>query len=97
MHGFGDGRRGASGLSVTAAVTSEELELVYAELVTSRASATALSPPHRPPSTPALEACNLFAEAERIATPAASARTRRQYGAIFRAFGTCSAKSSRCS
>jgi hypothetical protein len=30
---------------------------------------------------------NLFSEAERIAARAASASTRRQYGAIFRAFG----------
>jgi integrase len=36
---------------------------------------------------PALEERNLFGEADRIAARAASAGTRRQYAAIFRAFG----------
>ena len=39
------------------------------------------------PATAGLEALNLFGEAERIAARAASASTRRQYAAIFRAFG----------
>jgi MYXO-CTERM domain-containing protein len=43
--------------------------------------------PSPPPSAPPLEARNLFGEAERIAARAASPSTRRQYGAIFRAFG----------
>jgi integrase len=66
-----------------------ELELVDAELVSSAgtvAPAIALSP-SPPPSAPELDARNLFGEAERIAARAASASTRRQYGAIFRAFG----------
>jgi len=42
------------------------------------------SPP-RPPCRRSRRA--LFAEAQRIATRAASASTRRQYAAIFRAFG----------
>jgi hypothetical protein len=73
----------------TAAGAGAELEIVDAELVASAPhapSVTALSP-SPPPSAPALEARNLFAEAERIAARAASASTRRQYGAIFRAFG----------
>ena len=45
------------------------------------------SPPFPPPVPSALEERNLFAEAERIAARAASASTRRQYGAIFRALG----------
>ncbi len=36
---------------------------------------------------PALEERNLFGEADRIAARAPSAGTRRQYAAIFRAFG----------
>jgi integrase len=66
-----------------------ELELVDGELVSSAgavASASVLSP-SPPPSPPGLEAHNLFAEAERIAARAATASTRRQYEAIFRAFG----------
>ena len=62
-----------------------ELEVVDAELVTS-AGRPELSP-SPPPSAPGLEERNLFGEAERIAARAASASTRRQYGAIFRAFG----------
>ena len=75
--------------TLTAAEAGAELELVDGELVTSAgaaASATALSPPRRP-SGLGLEERNLFAEAGRIAARAASASTRRQYGAIFRAFG----------
>ena len=75
--------------TLTAAEAGAELELVDGELVTSAgaaASATALSP-SPPPIRPGLEERNLFAEAERIAARAASASTRRQYGAIFGAFG----------
>ena len=66
-----------------------ELELVDAELVTSAAAAASdiRSSPSPPPAVPGLEERNLFGEAERIAARAASASTRRQYGAIFRAFG----------
>jgi hypothetical protein len=39
------------------------------------------------PAPSGLEQRNLFGEAERIAARAASASTRRQYAAIFRAFG----------
>jgi integrase len=60
-----------------------EVGLVDGELV---APPAALSP-SPPPVPSALEERNLFGEAERIAARAASASTRRQYGAIFRAFG----------
>lgn len=43
--------------------------------------------PSPPPPAPRLEARNLFGEAERIAARAATPSTRRQYGAIFHAFG----------
>jgi len=80
-----------SGAQVTLAAVeaAEDVELVDAELVSSAgavASASALSP-SPPPIPPALAERNLFAEAERIAARAASASTRRQYAAIFRAFG----------
>ena len=78
----------AQRLSLTSPAEAE-LELVDAELVSSAgavAPATALSP-SPPPAVPALAERNLFGEAERIAARAASASTRRQYGAIFRAFG----------
>jgi integrase len=70
-------------------VAEGDVELVDAELVTSAgavASASILSP-FLPPAVPGLQERNLFGEAERIAARAASASTRRQYGAIFRAFG----------
>jgi integrase len=76
-------------LSLTTPDRDAELELVDAELVTSAepvAAGTALSP-SPPPFPSALEARNLFAEAERIAARAATTSTRRQYGAIFYAFG----------
>jgi integrase len=72
-----------------APVADRERQVVDGELVTSAgaaASASALSP-SPPPIRPGLEERNLFGEAERIAARAASASTRRQYGAIFRAFG----------
>jgi integrase/recombinase XerC len=72
-----------------APVVDDRLELVDAELVASpapSASRSALSP-FPPPAASALEDRNLFGEADRIAARAASASTRRQYGAIFRAFG----------
>ncbi len=67
----------------------EEFELVDGELVPSAdpaVSSAALSP-SPPPVPPALDERNLFGEAERVADRAASASTRRQYGAIFSAFG----------
>ena len=71
------------------AETAEDVELVDAELVST--AGTAVSPsalsPSPPPIRSALTERNLFAEAERIAARAASASTRRQYAAIFRAFG----------
>ncbi len=74
-----------------ASVAGGELELVDAELVTNAepvAPALPLPLPlSPPPSTPGLASRNLFGEAERIAARAASASTRWQYGAIFRAFG----------
>jgi hypothetical protein len=66
-----------------------DLEVVNAELVATPpdvASHSALSPPP-PPVPSALAECNLFGEAERIAARAATASTRRQYEAIFPAFG----------
>ena len=63
----------------------EALELVDGELADASLEVAVLSPP--PPPTPGLEERNLFAEAQRIAARAASASTRRQYGAIFRSFG----------
>ena len=68
-----------------APVVDAELELVDAELVSNASpepSASTLSPPPG-----ALAERNLFAEAHRIAARAATASTRRQYAAIFRAFG----------
>jgi integrase len=76
-------------LSLAALEPDAELELVDGELVSSArpvASASTLSP-SSPPSPPRHEARNLFGEAQRIAARAASATTRRQYVAIFRAFG----------
>jgi integrase len=74
-------------LSLAAVDAGPELELVDAELVEdSGCQAPALSP--SPPPFPRARAeRNLFGEAERIAARAANASTRRQYGAIFRAFG----------
>ena len=63
--------------------------MVDAEVVSSAGlveSASAVSP-SPPPVPSALAERNLFVEAHRIAARAASASTRRQYGAIFRAFG----------
>ena len=79
----------AQQLSLAAVEAGEELEFVDAELVASPApiaSPSALSP-SPPPVPPSLAERNLFGEAERIAARAATASTRRQYGAIFRAFG----------
>src|SRR5919108_4019893 len=70
-------------------VAETEREVVDGELVRSAdavASASLLSP-SPPPVPPRLAERNLFGEAERIAARAAAASTRRQYGAIFRAFG----------
>jgi integrase len=64
-------------------VANAELELVDGELVANAEMAT----PSPPPPAPGLHGRNLFGEAERIAARAASASTRRQYAAIFRAFG----------
>jgi len=74
-------------LSLAAVEAGEELELVDATLVEAPAPLPASLSPSPPPSAPRLEARNLFAEAERVAARAASPSTRRQYGAIFRAFG----------
>ena len=73
-----------SGLPLSLTPVAEpEVELVDGELV---APPAALSP-SPPPVLSAVEERNLFGEAERIAARAASASTRRQYAAIFRAFG----------
>ena len=67
-----------------------ELELVDAELVTSAgavASAAPSPPPRRPSASAARTSATCSARRERIAARAATASTRRQYGAIFRAFG----------
>lgn len=68
-------------------VADAEGEVVDVELVqsTRTVASAVLSPPPPPPT--GLETRNLFGEAERIAARAASASTRRQYGAIFRVFG----------
>jgi integrase len=69
-------------------VADAEGEVVDAELVPSTgAVASAVLSPSPPPFPSPLAERNLFGEAERIAARAASASTRRQYGAIFRAFG----------
>jgi site-specific recombinase XerC len=60
-------------LALAPAEPTVELEFVLADAVVIAA--------------PALEERNLFGEAQRIAARAASASTRRQYAAIFRAFG----------
>jgi len=76
-------------LTLAAVEAAEDVELVDAELVSSSsaiASTSTLSP-SPPPIPAALAERNLFGEAERIAARAASASTRRQYAAIFRAFG----------
>ncbi|MBV9192617.1 MAG: tyrosine-type recombinase/integrase [Solirubrobacterales bacterium] len=72
-------------LQLSLSPAAAEVELVDGELVTSIGPAD-LSP-SPPPFPTALAERNLFAEAERIAARAATASTRRQYGAIFRAFG----------
>ncbi len=78
-------------LTLVAGETGEEveLELVDAELVSSAgavaSTGTLSSSP--PPIPSVLAERNLFGEAQRIAARAATASTRRQYGAIFRAFG----------
>jgi hypothetical protein len=75
-------------LTLTPASICEELELVDGEPVTSAPPmAPAALSPSPPPVPSGLAERNLFAEAERIAARAASASTRRQYRAIFRAFG----------
>ena len=77
-------------LSLTAAVGPEpELELVDGDLVDEiKPAVSSTVPSSSPPPSPfALEQRNLFGEAERIAARAASASTRRQYAAIFGAFG----------
>ena len=70
-------------------VVNAEVEIVDAELVPNTgAVASGAGPSASPTPIPsALEERNLFAEAERIAARAASPSTRRQYAAIFRAFG----------
>jgi hypothetical protein len=74
---------------LAAVEAGEEVELVDADLLSrvgTVASAGTLSPSPLPVPD-ALAECNLFGEAERIASRAAMPTTRRQYGAIFRAFG----------
>jgi site-specific recombinase XerC len=60
-----------------------ELELVDGAIVDQFVDAVMIAAPAPAGS----EQRNLFGEAERIATRAASASTRRQYGSIFRSFG----------
>jgi hypothetical protein len=74
-------------VSLAAAEAGAELELIDATVVEAPAPLPALLSPSPPPVPSELEERNLFAEAERIAARATSASTRRQYGAIFRAFG----------
>jgi integrase/recombinase XerD len=75
-------------LVLTPAGSDDDVELVDAQPV---ASAAPIAPtlglsPSPPPIQATLAGRNLFAEAERIAARAATASSRRQYGAIFRAF-----------
>src|SRR5450755_1854792 len=60
-----------------------ELELVHVTIADEVDDVAVIAAP----ASAELEARNLFGEAERIAARAASASTRRQYAAIFRAFG----------
>jgi len=60
-----------------------ELELVDATIAEEPTDVAVLEAP----APAGMEARNLLGEAERIAARAASASTRRQYAAIFRAFG----------
>src|SRR5512135_2718192 len=91
MDGFGNSQAFAvSELQLVPAQAGDaELELVDGELVTSAVAAVSdIRPSPSPqPAVPGLQERNLFGEAERIAARAASVSTRRQYGAIFRAFG----------
>jgi hypothetical protein len=70
-------------LALPAVEPAVELELIDATIVEQRAGLAVISTPSRV----GFEQRNLFGEAERIAARAASASTRRQYAAIFRAFG----------
>jgi hypothetical protein len=76
-------------LTLAAVQAAEDVELIDAELVSTAGTAVPASAPSPspPPIPAALAERNLFGEAERIAARAASASTRRQYSAIFRAFG----------
>ncbi|MGO9900582.1 MAG: hypothetical protein ACLP0J_12990 [Solirubrobacteraceae bacterium] len=62
-----------------------EPELVDGTIADELAEAAAIATPT--PAAGGLEERNLFGEAQRIVARAASASTRRQYAAIFRAFG----------
>ena len=77
---------GERAAAVPSPVADRELGDVDGEPVMSAPPAVAVSP-SSPPVSSALEERSLFGEAERIAARAASASPRRQYGAIFRAFG----------
>jgi integrase len=70
-------------LALAPAEPTVELELVDATIADELADAVVIAAP----APSGLEQRNLFGEAERIAARAASASTRRQYAAIFRAFG----------
>jgi integrase len=72
-------------LQLDAAVDIDQVEVLDGSLV----EAAIAGPVARTAAVikPAFEERNLFGEAERIAARAASAGTRRQYAAIFRAFG----------
>jgi len=76
----------SSELALTLPERVQKVELVDGDLADRSPEMAVLSPPP-PPTLPELEERNLFGEAERIAARAASASTRRQYAAIFRAFG----------
>ncbi len=89
MPGFANTADGSVGetqqLLLAPAEPTVELELVDGTIADELADAAAITTSAPAPS--GLEERNLFGEAQRIAARAASAGTRRQYAAIFGAFG----------